>query len=591
MLANTIQSIMTTNVATLPLGSPLRAAVDQMSEKNISCVIISADRKPLGIITERDILRIYAQHLDMDKTKVDDVMRSPVKTISQNMDFYEAAIYLHKNSIRRIIIVDKEGRLKGLVTQTDLKNHLGGVYYLKLKTIESVMTREVITAEFDDKLSAVIDRMYERNLSCIVISKNNAPVGILTERDVLHFMAGGENITKRPVSSVIKRPLVTISPDASIFKATHSMKHMNIRRLVVVGEDNELLGLLTEGDIVKHLETIYLESLRNIVESDRTYVNAIKEGIFESSIGIDGIFTWINDAGARILGYSSPEKILGKNLKNVFVEEDGLQKLLAKLKGGKAAHDFSTVIKRPSGTRKYIEGTFYYIKDEDGKVTCMQGTLRDITERKKIEDKIKQKVAEQTVEIRKKSRELEKLNTKLQEMSVQDGLTGINNFRYFSEMLEIEFKKACRYNLPLACIILDIDDFKFINDRFGHAAGDLALIKTARLLKSSVRETDIVTRYGGDEFTIILPNTGLPNALAVGTKILEAFRKYELKRDEVSLGKISLSIGISALPDEHIDSAQALVEAADKAMYRAKAGGKNNVCTTKDTDKAALAGG
>ena len=152
MLANTIQSIMSTDVASLPQGVPLKKAVALMSERNISCVIIDQDKKPIGIITERDILRIAAQDKDINKINVEDVMVSPVNTISRNIDIYEAAVYLEKNKFRRIIITNARGKLLGLVTQTDLKNHLGAVYYVKLKSIESIMTRKVFTAKHEENL-------------------------------------------------------------------------------------------------------------------------------------------------------------------------------------------------------------------------------------------------------------------------------------------------------------------------------------------------------------------------------------------------------------------------------------------------------
>lgn len=174
------------------------------------------------------------------------------------------------------------------------------------------------------------------------------------------------------------------------------------------------------------------------------------------------------------------------------------------------------------------------------------------------------------------------LNAELHEMSVHDGLTGVYNSRYFLDIIEKEFIRASRYNLPLTYIILDVDDFKFVNDHFGHSAGDYALIETARLLKSLVRQTDIVSRYGGDEFTIILPNTPLQNALVLGDRILATFRKYDLLRDSQSLGKISLSIGMAAVPDVRLDTCKKLMEAADKAMYRAKERGKDKVCTSQD---------
>jgi diguanylate cyclase (GGDEF)-like protein/PAS domain S-box-containing protein len=592
MLANTIQSIMITDMAILPVGTPIKEALSQMSEKNISCLILSnEDRKPIGIITERDVLRIAAQNKNLDHIKVEDVMSSPVKTVSRGMDIYEAAIYLEKNNLRRIVVADEEGELLGLVTQTNLKNHLGAVYFVKLKSIDSIMTKEVIKAEHDEDLLTVIQRMNEHDVSCLVICKNNEPRGIITERDVTQLMANKENIANLTAKQFFKSSLVCITKDVSIYEASKLMKRRGIRRLVVTDNKNQLQGIVTESDIVKHLETDYLESLRNIVEKDRAYINNVKEAIFECSPHINGIFTWINKAGANILGYKSPQKIIGKRIKDLFADPQDLDRLFSILKTKGVAKDFCTVLKKPNGKTIHTEGTFYFTRDEDDKICCIEGAIRDITERKKMEEKIKryseeleQKVRERTAKIRKQNKELEKINAKLQELSTHDGLTGIKNFRYFFEVLELEFKKAKRYNLPLACIILDIDDFKFINDGYGHTAGDFALIKTASMLKKLIRETDVVARYGGDEFTIILPNTELADACVVGNKILERFRNYQLKKGSLNLGKISLSIGISSLPDDNIKTPRNLVEYADKAMYRAKEYGKNNVCTCREME-------
>ncbi len=586
MLANMIKSIMTTDIASLALGTSLKKAIKLMSQKNISCVVINEENKPVGIITERDVLKIAAKNKSFDNLKVEDVMISPVKTVSKNMDVYEAAIYLEQNHFRRIVIVDENGKLLGLVTQTDLQNHLGAVYYVKLKTIESIMSKSVVTAGLNESLLKIIERMFQNDISCLVICQRNKPVGIITERDVTHLMADSKDPAGLKAKDFANRSLVCISKDASIYEATKHMKKRNIRRLVVVGDKKELVGLVAETDIVKHLEIDYLEFLRNIVERDRTYIDTIKEGLFECTPSVDGIFTWINQAGAEVLGYSAPEKVIGQRIKDVFVNHEDLKELMELMVSNGVANDFNARLKKRNGKEIYAEGTFYFVKDEEDNICCMEGTLRDVSERKKMEEKINKhsaelelKVKQRTAEIRKKNKELERINAKLEALSVQDGLTGLKNFRYFSQVLEMEFEKAKRYQTPLSCIILDVDDFKFINDRFGHTAGDLALKKTARLLNSLVRNTDVVARYGGDEFTLILPNTDIEKAVLVGNKILEAFRKYDFKKGALKLGKISLSIGISAMDYEKIKTHQQLLEYADKAMYRAKEHGKNNVCS------------
>jgi CBS domain-containing protein len=265
MLANTIQSIMSTKVACLPVGTAVKKAITKMSKQNISCIIINEEQKPVGIITERDVLRVAAQGKAISQIKVEDVMSSPVKTVSNGMDIYEAAIYLEKHKLRRIIVADKAGQLLGIVTLTDLKNHLGAVYYVKLKSIDSIMSKNVITTEYDENLLTITQRMHQHDLSCLVICKYNKPWGVITERDVTRLMASYDNIENLTAQEVIKPSVISISRDASIYDATHLMQKKGIRRLVVTNKKQQALGIVTESDIVKHLEADYLESLRTIV--------------------------------------------------------------------------------------------------------------------------------------------------------------------------------------------------------------------------------------------------------------------------------------------------------------------------------------
>lgn len=592
MLGNTIQSIMNTDIAYLPARSSMKEAVRMMTSKKIGCLIINdKKRKPIGIITERDVLRLAAEDNDINKITVDEVMSSPLSTVSRTMDIYEAAIYLEKHHFRNIVITDNTGKLLGLVTQTDLKAHLGSVYYVKLKKIKSIMVREVITADSNDNLLDLTRRMSEKNIGCLVICRGNRPLGIITERDVTRLMANKEHCGKLLAKEIFKSPLITITENTPIYEATRIMQAKNIRRLVVTDGKKDLLGLITESNIVKHLETDYLESLRSIVESDRIYINTIKDGLFECSTGQDGIFTWTNLAGARILGYRSPQRIVGKKVGDIFSDPHDQEKLFNHLKTKGEVKDFDAVLKKANERTFYAEISLYYIKDEQNNLSCIEGIIRDVTERKKMEDRVKtysvkleQKVKEKTAKIRKQNRELKRINTKLHKLTIHDGLTGIKNFRYFSHILDAEYKKAMRYKLPLSCIIIDIDDFKLINDNFGHIIGDYALIRTARLLEKIIRETDIVSRYGGDEFALILPNTDFKDAKLVGEKILESFRKYRLKKGSRALGKISVSVGVSTLPDKKIKKAQDLAERADKAMYLAKECGKNNISSCREID-------
>ena len=160
-------------------------------------------------------------------------------------------------------------------------------------------------------------------------------------------------------------------------------------------------------------------------------------------------------------------------------------------------------------------------------------------------------------------------------LSLTDGMTGLWNRRQFDLRLESELSRAVRFSEPFAVVFVELDQMKTVNDRYGHQAGDTVLIELARRLSEAVREVDVVARWGGDEFTLLLPKTGLPGALLLAEKIRSAVVNAPFRVDEGSLD-ITISVGVAAYP-EHGSSGKDLVAAADAAMYRAKANGRNRV--------------
>ncbi|HEX4951629.1 MAG TPA: diguanylate cyclase [Blastocatellia bacterium] len=164
------------------------------------------------------------------------------------------------------------------------------------------------------------------------------------------------------------------------------------------------------------------------------------------------------------------------------------------------------------------------------------------------------------------------LHRKVQEQSVRDGLTGLFNRRYFDESLAIEFERASRYSQPLTLVMLDLDYLKKINDEMGHLAGDLAIKQMGEVLLKQSRRVDIATRYGGEEFIVILPQTPLS-----GGKTAGEYWRLAINNCFVGSHQLSASIGVASFP-EHANSPHELIQAADVALYRAKKEGRNRVC-------------
>ena len=161
-------------------------------------------------------------------------------------------------------------------------------------------------------------------------------------------------------------------------------------------------------------------------------------------------------------------------------------------------------------------------------------------------------------------------------LSVTDDLTQLYNSRYLNDALRKETKRAMRGGWPLSLLFIDLDGFKQINDIHGHLLGSRALIEAAQIVRSCGRETDVVARFGGDEFAILLPETGLEGAQAVARRLLDRLQRHVFLADHGPGNRISASIGLATLPDA-ADTAEGLLQAADAAMYRVKVSGKNGI--------------
>ncbi|MBI4653913.1 MAG: diguanylate cyclase [Nitrospirae bacterium] len=178
-------------------------------------------------------------------------------------------------------------------------------------------------------------------------------------------------------------------------------------------------------------------------------------------------------------------------------------------------------------------------------------------------------------EIKKLLKNLDDKNKQLRELSIKDELTGLYNHRYFSKMLNDQYKLAKRYKFPLSCIMIDIDFFKAVNDAYGHQFGDVILKQFADILRSNFRDTDKVVRYGGEEFAILLPHTDYKNAYIKGEGLRKLVSEFAFKLRDKTL-YITISLGIANYPaNKNIIRAEHLVKYADKALYQAKARGRD----------------
>jgi diguanylate cyclase (GGDEF)-like protein len=204
-------------------------------------------------------------------------------------------------------------------------------------------------------------------------------------------------------------------------------------------------------------------------------------------------------------------------------------------------------------------------------VFCASG---DRLERLSTEDRLVLQAVASELVVAVENSQLYKLTTRL---SITDELTGLFNYRYLQQRLDDEIERAKRYSRSLSMLMLDADDFKRFNDTYGHIAGDQALAEIGQVLRAAVREIDVVCRYGGEEFSVVLPETDAEGAFVVAEKVREAVASHSFADGDGNRGvHVTVSIGLATFPSSAADREE-LLRQADDALYQAKHLGRDRV--------------
>lgn len=278
-------------------------------------------------------------------------------------------------------------------------------------------------------------------------------------------------------------------------------------------------------------------------------------GVMMVVIDVSRNVTLINRKGCEILGYDENE-ILGKNWFDHFLPErlrDSTKIIFEGLMRGELEpyENVEGFVLTKSGGERLIAWYNTILSDADGKMTGTLSSGQDITERKKTEELIKQ-------------------------MVYHDALTGLPNRRLFNDRLTVALENAKRFRRKLSIMILDLDNFKEVNDTLGHGVGDLLLVKVGNLLTGTLRASDTIARIGGDEFFLLITEiAGEEDVSEAAERILRAFSE-PVKCDGHTLS-VTTSIGVTVYPD-HGEDIETLVKHADTAMYMAKEQGRNRYC-------------
>jgi diguanylate cyclase len=302
----------------------------------------------------------------------------------------------------------------------------------------------------------------------------------------------------------------------------------------------------------------------------------------------------------------SPMSIIKKYIHSISARNNGLEEFLKQTMQYLAAIEAPLVNELSFQQQKFMEdrdfqdSIFQYMnvmREEcnvsdniDSLKMAFINRIENITksiEKKRTHDMLRLKETEETIkemqkQISEVKREADEVRKKSEEMEVQayrDALTGLYNRKAYDEKVEEILAHVQRYNIPASLIICDIDFFKKINDTFGHKVGDLALKKLADLFKDRLRKNDFISRYGGEEFAIVLPHTDIKGAIIAGEGIRSYIDNSVFSYKDHKI-PVTISVGISSFKQN--DAVDTVFERADKALYLAKRSGRNKIKTEED---------
>jgi diguanylate cyclase (GGDEF)-like protein/PAS domain S-box-containing protein len=362
-----------------------------------------------------------------------------------------------------------------------------------------------------------------------------------------------------------------------------AMKDTRGQIIGIISVNDSKSGLIPTEETVRPLEIfanliseiIQRHKLSQIIsESEEKYrelVNNVKIGIFRATPG--GKFLEVNPSVVEMFGYTRAKEFLKVKTPYLYKNPDDRLKLMKELEEDDLAKNKEFIMKKKDGTSFWASLTSTAVRDSSGRIIYHDTVLEDISERKHLEEEVKR-------------------------LLITDELTGVYNRRHFNQNLPIEIKTAERWRSALSLIMIDVDDFKEYNDKYLHLEGDEVLKQTAQVISNVIRkEMDWASRFGGDEFIIILPGLTNTQAAKVGERIIKFFQQIKFKpKDEIVQKTLSMGVACchyaevrprrgdknKGTPTDYEKVATELTILADKALFKAKKAGRNQLFISKE---------
>ena len=432
------------------------------------------------------------------------------------------------------LLVVQQEKLIGIVTERDLIRQIAAQSDLSSLTVELVMTTNLITRHLNDlgdafELMQIMRRHRIRHLP--IIDAHERPIGLVTPKSVRAVLMPADLLRYRLVQEIMTPNVITASAEVSLAAIAQQMAAAAVSCVVIVQEEAGVtlpIGILTERDVVQFqaLELDFVQTQAAVVMSTPVFGVSPQDSVWE-------VHKTMETQRIRRVAVVNEQR----HLVGIITQTSILGAL------------------DPLEMRHLIE-------DLESKIQRLRDDKTALLQQHEI--------------LTEKNQALQMANRELNRLSNLDGLTQIPNRRCFDDRIQQEWRRLQREQQPLSVILGDIDNFKAVNDTYGHLLGDDCLKAVAMAMSQVLkRPDDFVARYGGEEFVVVLPNTDQAGAVNIVQQLQQAIAKIASVSSSPDSCRVTMSFGVTTLVPTSSLSCQKLLVLADQALYTAKANGRD----------------